>query len=133
ANPRRLCLFSFHDNQGLVDDYVVVLLQELRRFVDKIVVCVQGPLTEASRQVLSSVAEEICTSSGAGRRLASYAQGFERLGCDGTSDYSEVLLVDDTYYGPLFPLDELFEKMDRRPCDFWGITAHPERKPDRVL
>jgi len=133
SHPRRLCLFSFQDDQGLVDDYVIVLLRELNRFVDKIIVCVQGLLTDASRSVLLSVADEVITSLGGKYRLACYAQVLEHMESNSNIYDGEIFLVDDRCYGPLFPLDELFDTMDRRSCDFWGITAHPERKSDYFL
>ena len=38
------------------------------------------------------------------------------------SSYEEVIICNDSVYGPLFPLVELFGKMQEIDCDFWGVT-----------
>jgi len=54
----------------------------------------------------------------------------ERIGFDAGGVYDELLMADHTCYGPLFPFSELFAEMERRPCDFWGITAHMAMTPN---
>lgn len=127
---RRLCIFSFHDDRGVVDDYVVFLLGELCRFVEKTVVYVHGDLVAESEKILLALVDEVIIVPEATDRLAAFGQGLELIGFNQDSRYDEVLLVDDTCFGPLFPLEELFTSMDGRACDFWGIVARPERKPD---
>jgi rhamnosyltransferase len=39
-------------------------------------------------------------------------------------------MVNHTCYGPLFPFSELFGEMEKRDCDFWGVTAHKEMTPN---
>ena len=130
SHPHRVCLFSLQDDHDIVDDYVIFLLRELRPFVQKIVVCAQGAGAKQSEQALLAVADEIIRLPRSSNRLAAYAQALEQIqfNCEGL--HGEVILIDDSCYGPLFPLDELFSAMDGRTCDFWGITAHPEKIPD---
>ncbi len=132
SRPRRLCIFSFRDDQGVVDDYVGFLLRELRPFVEKIVACVQRNLVADSGEKLLALADEVIRVPETTGRLAVFGQGLELIEFDRESNYDEILFVDDTCFGPLFSLEELFASMDSRTCDFWGITARPERKPDSL-
>lgn len=34
----------------------------------------------------------------------------------------EIILLNDSVFGPLFDMTPLFEKMQKDPCDFWGIV-----------
>lgn len=45
---RRACIFSFYDEQGIVDDYVVFFLKELGKFVEHILFYSNGLLTKES-------------------------------------------------------------------------------------
>lgn len=130
SNPRRLCIFSFHDDQGVVDDYVVFLLTELRRFADKIIVCAQGHLNDESEDALRKLADDVVRPPFTGSSLAAYGYGLEQAGTELGGLYDEVLLVDDSSYGPLFPLEEMFATMGARSCDIWGVTGHPALKAD---
>ena len=42
----RLALYCFYDRDGIVDDYVIYFLRELRKTVSKICCVVNGKLTE---------------------------------------------------------------------------------------
>ncbi len=44
------------------------------------------------------------------------------MGWEVIDGYDELLLVNDSAY-LLTPLDEVFERMDARPCDWWGLQA----------
>lgn len=127
---RRLCIFSFYDPKGVVDDYVVHFLGELSRFVDKILIYVNGELRPEAHLRLAGAASEIILRPNAGFDVLAYKEGLRSSGFG--RGYDEVLLVNHTCYGPLYPFAELFGEMERRACDFWGVTAHKEVTPNPV-
>jgi len=125
---RRLCIFSFYDAKGVVDDYVVHFLGELSRFVETIVVYVNGDLGPEARRRLSGVASEVILRPNIGFDVLAYKEGLRTSNFG--QGYDEVLLVNHTCYGPIYPFAELFKEMERRECDFWGVTAHMEVTPN---
>ena len=36
----------------------------------------------------------------------------------------DLVVINDSSYGPLYPFAESFEKMAARNCDFWGYTGY---------
>ena len=62
--------------------------------------------------------------------VLAYKEGLERIEYNREGRYDEVLLVNYTSYGPVFPLSELFGEMESRDCDFWGVSAHAEMTPN---
>ena len=127
---RRVCVFSFYDAQGLVDDYVVFFLKALSPFVERILFYSNGPLAPGAAQKLKDCVGEIIIRPNEGFDVIAYRQGLEHIGFDGDGAYDEVLMVNHTCYGPLFPFAELFGAMERRACDFWGVTAHAAMTPN---
>lgn len=125
---RRLCIFSFYDPHGNVDDYVIHLLKELGRFTEKVVFLANGTLTPEAAMRLKDVASEIVERPNTGYDVLAYKDGLMRMRWG--RGYDEVLLVNHTCYGPIFPFEELFSEMSGRNCDFWGITAHKELTPN---
>jgi len=125
---RRLCIFSFYDPNGTVDDYVVHFLKELSRFTEKILFISNGELDGDARARLAGVVSEIVVRPNTGFDVLAYKEGLARTRWG--RGYDEVLLVNHTCYGPIFPFDELFGEMARRSCDFWGVTAHKELTPN---
>lgn len=50
----------------------------------------------------------------------------DSLGWEKISKYDELILINDSCYGPINDLAPICEQMTRRECDFWGITASHE-------
>ncbi|WP_395121339.1 rhamnan synthesis F family protein [Rhodanobacter sp. FW102-FHT14D06] len=127
---RRVCLFSFYDEQGVVDDYVIFFLKELGKFVENIVFLSNGPLTKEAEAALHGIVSETIVRPNEGFDVLAYKEGLEKIDFNREGLYDEVLMVNHTCYGPVFPFSELFSTMEARSCDFWGITAHMEMTPN---
>jgi len=128
---RRACLFSFHDPQGIVDGYVVFLLKELREFVERIIFLSGGPLSKEAERALGDIVDELIVRADEGDVMA-YKAGLERIEFNRSGAYDEVLMVDASCYGPMYPFSELFGEMERRSCDFWGVAARMATTPDLI-
>ncbi len=126
----RLCIFSFYDPEGVVDDYVIHFLKELGKHVDEILLYSNGPLLPHSENALRSVVAEIIIRPNFGFDVLAYKEGLEKIDFDAGRQFDEVLMVNHTCYGPIYPFEELFSEMDGRACDFWGVTAHMEMVPN---
>ncbi len=129
---RRLCIFSFHDAQGIVDDYITFFLKEIGRHVERILFYSNGPLDETSAEKLQGIAHEVFSRPHDDLEVLAYKDGLEHIAFNAAQTYDEVLMVNHTSYGPIYPFAELFDSMETRDCDFWGITAHMETAPDPV-
>lgn len=127
---RRLCIFSFYDADGIVDDYVVHFLREMGRHVERILFYSNGPLTRDAEIGLRGLVDEVILRPNEGFDVLAYKEGLQRIDFDREGRYDEVLMVNHTCYGPIFPFDELFSTMAQRRCDFWGVTAHMELTPN---
>lgn len=130
ATKCRLCIFSFYDADGIVDEYVFYFLKEMKRHVERILFYSNGPIAPSAEVALRDLVDEIVRRPNVGFDVLAYKEGLERIDFDKEGLYDEVLMVNHTCYGPLYPFAELFADMERRVCDFWGITAHMEMRPN---
>ena len=52
-----------------------------------------------------------------------YKEGIEYIGWDNLKNYDELIMLNMTIMGPIYPFKEMFDEMDsRKDLDFWGIT-----------
>jgi hypothetical protein len=120
--PRRICLFAGFDPHGLVDDYVVAYIRELSRFAD-VYYLADGYLKPKEMDKLADVTRGRWARSHGAYDFGSYSLlARELVGWDVIEEYDELLLVNDSGF-LLRPLDGVFEEMDRRACDWWGLQA----------
>ena len=120
---RRLGLFVFYDKEGIVDRYIEYLLEKMSEYLDRLYVVCNGKLKEPEK--LLRFTERIYNRPNIGFDAAAWQYLInEVVSREELEQFDELLLWNDTFYGPVFPLAEMFGKMDREDCDFWGISAH---------
>lgn len=129
ADGARLLIYVVYDRRDEVEEYVSYALRDLRRFFERIIVVSNGPLTAAARLTLDSVSDEVLERENVGFDIWGYKHGLDHIGV-GISAFDEVVLANDTWFGPVRPFDPVFERMDRQELHFWGMTDHPRVEPN---
>lgn len=121
-----IIIFCIFDRDGIVDDYVLHLANCLRPYAGNFILVVKGDVQADQSSGLEELADSVIQLDNKGYDFGAYKQVIlEYIGWDCLEQYDELLLVNDSCYGPLFPFSELFEEMDARKNDFWGITLQP--------
>lgn len=123
-DKKRLGIFFFFDKDGIVDNYVDYFLKDLVLNLDELLVVCNGALTPEGREKFSKITSKILVRENKGFDVWAYKEGMEYYGWDTISTYDEVVLLNFTMYGPLYPFKDMFDEMDKRDLDFWGITKH---------
>ncbi|PBB28644.1 MULTISPECIES: rhamnan synthesis F family protein [unclassified Mesorhizobium] len=126
----RIAVFSFYNERGIADDYVIFLLEKLQEVVDKVIVVSNGDLSKHSEIAVKASCDQLLVRENEGFDVGGYKAGMEAIGFDELSKYDELILLNDTCYGPLFPFSEMFSEMEGRESDFWGAAAHKEMTPN---
>lgn len=121
---KRAVIFAHWDNNLTIDDYVVYYLKELKKVIEKVIFVSANNLSENETKKLDGIADNIIAKHHNEYDFGSYKRGFEILKAEGLSNYEEIIFANDSCYAPLFSLDKLFEEMEEKECDFWGITKN---------
>jgi rhamnosyltransferase len=114
----------FYDKDGIADEATLHYLRHLCEHVERLVVVVNGALTDAAREGFRAFTEEIVVRENTGLDAWAYKRGLEHVGWDALRGYDEALLVNDTVFGPVYPLSEMFGAMSDAGWDFWGASVH---------
>lgn len=121
----RLVIYFFYDGQGIVDDYNLVLLRDMMKNCKDLLVVSNGQLSEEGRKKFSQITDQILERENKGFDVGAYKEALLTLGWEKLAEYDEVILMNYTIMGPVYPFSEMFEAMDaREELDFWGITKH---------
>lgn len=122
---RRLGIFSFYDKDGIVDSYIEFLLEDITKcLIDLVIVC-NGKLSEEGRKKLNRYSNEIFVRDNSGYDIMAYKLALTQYcGWDKVENYDELILFNDTFFGPLISFEDIFSQMSNRASDFWGITKY---------
>lgn len=123
---KRLGIFVFYDTSGIVDMYVQELLKSLLPQLDKLVIAVNGMITDASRRKLEKYSESIFIRENKGFDAGGYKEIFLNFMADEDwEQWDEILLFNDTFYGPVVSWNLVFDKMqEQKKLDFWGLSRY---------
>lgn len=118
-----LAIMSIYDPDGIIDDYIIFYLLSLKTVTNRIVVVVNGKLTNSGRHKLNSITEEIYIRENTGFDFGAYKDVLENyLKCEDVIQYQELILCNDTCFGPLIPFTDIFSKMNIEDLKVWSIN-----------
>ena len=124
--PGKLCVYAHFDPRGVVADYVHLMLKKLKGSGFAILFLSTAPDLRSDHM---AQLEDTCWIVARRRNwcldIGAWAVGahwIERVFKKSVGDCEQLLLTNDTVFGPLRPLDPIFEKMYGRELDLWGIT-----------
>lgn len=119
---KRLLIYLTYDRQNIIDDYIGYFLRSMRPIADTIaVVCNMSCIKQGSHN-LSDYADNIFYRENIGLDCGGFKDvlctfiGWEQL-----KMYDEVILANDSFYGPFEDMDSIFSEMESRHLDFWGL------------
>lgn len=127
---KRIAFYLFYDDKGIVDDYVIFNLKCLREHVDTIFVVSNSDLTKESRSKLETVADITYCRENIGFDVWGYKEAMEIYGDDKLEKFDEIILLNYTFFGPIFPYSEMFDWSESSSVDFWGISEHKKMVPN---
>ena len=127
SHATRVAIFASYNKDNRVADYVVYMLGELRKVVDAIVFVADNDLDKKQIQRIAPYIDHaICHRHGS-YDFGSYRIGYQWALTHGLlTDADELLMINDSCYGPVVPFEPIFSAMAGRTCDFWGLVDSNE-------
>ncbi len=127
---RRLVIYFFYDADGIVDRYVPYMLEDISRSCTELFIVCNGKLTSEGRETFRKLTPHIFVRENTGFDVWAYKESLEHYGWDQLKEFDEVVMMNSTIMGPLYPFSEMFDEMNQRDVDFWGITKHHKYPSD---
>ena len=120
---KRILIYFFFDVDGIVDRYVPYLLKRIVPFCERILIVSNGKLTNEGRTLLHDITPEVLERKNEGFDVWAYKDAMDFVGWENLIEYDELILMNYTIMGPVYPLSEMFDAMDKHPeLEFWGVT-----------
>ncbi len=126
GSTNRLAIFCFYDAAGHADAYVRTFLDGLVPYVKRLVIVSNGHVDAETCDMFAQFTPHVIERENKGLDAAAYRQVLLSIGWDQLERFDEVICCNDTCFGPVYPFEEMFDAMAKRPVDFWGVTAHAD-------
>lgn len=116
----RLCLFAHFDEDDVIADHVIYYLSALKASGFMVLVASTAALDHEQAAKLRSHCDGVELRANVGLDFASWKHLIAKLDLSRTQ---QLLLCNDSVYGPLTDLTEYLAKLTRRDADFYGVCA----------
>ena len=121
---KRLFLFAGYDTDGIIDDSLVLYVRALSKLGD-VVLCMDCNSDKTQTQKIKPYVLHVIAKRHGEYDFGSYKRAYawarEHLSL---SDYDFVYMVNDSVYGPLFPLKPYLEQMETLRTDAFGLVKN---------
>ncbi|MBS7398141.1 MAG: hypothetical protein KIG32_06960 [Ruminiclostridium sp.] len=129
SDKYRVAIYLFFDKNGIVDEYVTHYLRALQSITSELIVVCNGKLTVSGKEKLETVCTKVHQRYNKGFDGWAYKDVIDNvIGWEKIKNIDELIITNNTLYGPLVPFDEMFAQMDSSRADFWGIQKRYEDK-----
>lgn len=122
---KRLLLYVHFNKYNDLSSHVVYQLTQMRPLFSKLVFISNSQLPDEKRASLQErgLITDFIQRENSGFDFAAWRDGMHWVGFDYLKDYDSVTLMNDTCFGPLWDMKEVYARFEADPeTDFWGMT-----------
>lgn len=138
---KRLLIYHTYDKQCIIDRYIGYFLSSMRAVADTIIVVCNMPEINKGSRNLYDYADRIFYRKNVGLDAGGFKDALcTFVGWKELRQYDELILSNDSFYGPFDDIEEIFERMESRELDFWGLMkrgpgeyGNTGRDPEHIL
>lgn len=121
-SKKKLCIFSFYDKSGIIDEYVINNVRQLKQIEIEVCFVSNGEIEELSKKKIAPFVDRIIERENVGFDVGGYKDAIGQYVEEGKfKQCDELILMNDTFYGPFISWSAIFTPMENCAEDFWGL------------
>jgi len=124
TKPARILFYAHYNKLNRVEDYVVYQLRQMRPIFDRIVVISNTPVSQTDQALIGECCDRLIQRDNIGYDFAAWRDGMADFGWDELVGYDELTVMNDTCFGPLQDFSRIYDGMQAKGVDFWGMTTN---------
>ena len=119
---KKICLFAGYDSKNIIHDYVVYYLKELSTISD-VYYMADNEISESEKLKIIPYVKGAYGFHHKKYDFGSWQELINIIGWEKILEYDELILANDSVFGPLYPIKELFDKIEKdKEWEVCGIT-----------
>lgn len=122
---KKIAIYVYHNQNKVVENFAVFFVKSFLEIVSEVVVVINGDLDEGEIKKFQFDRVKTIQRPNAGYDAHAYREGVLAIE-DSLSEADLLVFANSSIYGPIFPISEIFDKMQNTKGDFWGATIHPK-------
>lgn len=120
----RLLIFVHYNPHGELASHILYTLEKMRPFYNRVVFVSNSDLDSESRYSVQKYCEKIKTRKNKGFDFGAWKEALFDEGWDALISYDYLTLMNDSCFGPIYDMKNVYDAMEIPEVDFWGLTNH---------
>lgn len=120
----RLLIYVHYNKNNQLADHVVYQIKKLQPIFSRIIFISNSILSEKHTKKICKYADIFVQRENKGYDFGAWSDGLKSVGYENIESYDSVTMMNDTCFGPLYGLSDIYKKMTQKAVDFWGLTDH---------
>lgn len=122
---RRLGIVVMYDINGIAYDYLLYYLKDLKVVCDKLILAVNGSIQKESQKKCNDIVDGVYVRNNENLDIGAYIDTIHNyLSYEECITYDEIVLANDTLFGPFKSFNDIFYDMGKIECDVWGLNIN---------
>lgn len=122
-------LFYVHFNKyDQLSEHVLYQLKKINPLYDEVVLISNSEVSDIDKKKLNGLYSKFIQRENKGFDFAAWRDGIKCIGWGELEKYNSVTLMNDTCFGPIYPMEPIYESIENSAADFWGMTNHRASK-----
>ena len=121
---KRLLIFVHYNQYNNLSTYVLNLLEEVSHLYEKIIFVSNSVLSNQHILLLNKLCKKVIQRENIGFDFGAWRDALLEEKWENLEEYDSITLMNDTCFGPLFNLENVYKAMEEKDVDFWGISNH---------
>ncbi len=124
-HTKRLCIYMTYNKENKIEEYIGYMLKALRGYTTTLYVVCNFPVILSGLEYIEPYIDKIYYRENRGLDAGAYKDMLCNLvGWDTVYQYDELILMNDSFFGPFYDFGNYFDLMENIACDFWGMTRN---------
>ena len=120
---KKICLLAGFDKKNIVQDYVIYLARKLSKLSD-VYYFADAKMNAKELEKLKPYTKYAASAQHKGYDFGSWQILINHIGWEKIMTYDEMIICNDSIYGPMSNMEDIFDYMELRDYDFWGLTEN---------
>jgi len=120
----KIVLYVHFNPCGEVSAHVMYQIQSIRKSFDRFIFISNSRLLEYDKRVISSLCDQVIERENIGFDFGAWKDAIRIIGLDAVSSFDQLVLMNDTCFGPVSDFENFISSSRMIEFDFWGISEH---------
>jgi len=122
ASKKRITFYVHYNHENIIDYNDIKSISRLSRVSSEMVFITNSVLPKEEIKKIKPYVTRIISRENKGYDFAAWRDAMLEKGFENLEEYDQLVLINNSVFGPIYDLNAVFDEMDNKKLDFWGIT-----------